>query len=226
MKYDKILTARFISRPNRFTAHIELDGEIQICHVKNTGRLQELLLPGAEVFVQKAANPDRKTAYDLIAVKHGSGLVNIDSNAPNKVFGEYLKAGGLGFIPDYIRAETKHGDSRFDYYFEHDGIKCFTEVKGVTLRKDGIALFPDAPSERGVKHLRGLIDCVSEGYEACAVFIIKIDGIHHFEANRDSHPEFAAALKDAASAGVKILALGCDIERDSIQITKEIPVVI
>lgn len=226
MTYDNISIARFISRPNRFTANIEIDGEEKVCHVKNTGRLQELLLPGVEVAVQKASNPNRKTSYDLIAVKSESGYVNIDSGAPNIVFGEYLKEGGMGFVPEYVRAECKHGDSRFDFYFEHNGIRCFAEVKGVTLRQDGVALFPDAPTERGVKHLRGLINCVSEGFDAYAVFIIKIDGIEHFEPNRSSQPEFADALKEAALAGVKILALGCDIDKDSIHISKTIPVVI
>lgn len=217
MTYDNIHEAVFLDRPNRFIAHILLNGQTQVCHVKNTGRCKELLLPGAEIFVQHSANPARKTAYDLIAVRKGERLINMDAVAPNKVFGEWLSAGGPGYVPELIRPECIHGDSRFDFYFEHGGRKAFAEVKGVTLEDDGVVRFPDAPTERGVKHLHGLIRCVREGFEAYAVFIIQMKGVKYFEPNRATHPEFAEALIQAARAGVKLLALDCDVEKDSLR---------
>ena len=216
MTYDNIHEAVFLDRPNRFIAHILLNGQTQVCHVKNTGRCKELLLPGAEIFVQHSANPARKTAYDLIAVRKGERLINMDAAAPNKVFGEWLSAGGPGYVPELIRPECVHGDSRFDFYFEHGGRKAFAEVKGVTLEEDGVVRFPDAPTERGVKHLHGLIRCVQEGFEAWAVFIIQMKGVKYFEPNRATHPEFAEALAQAAQAGVKLIALDCDVEKDSL----------
>ena len=217
MTYDNIHEAVFLDRPNRFIAHILLNGQTQVCHVKNTGRCKELLLPGAEIFVQHCVNPARKTAYDLIAVRKGQRLINMDAVAPNKVFGEWLSAGGPGYVPELIRPECVHGDSRFDFYFEHGGRKDFAEVKGVTLEDDGVVRFPDAPTERGVKHLHGLIRCVQEGFEAYAVFIIQMKGVKYFEPNRATHPEFAEALIQAAQAGVKLLALDCDVEKDSLR---------
>ena len=216
MTYDNIHEAVFLDRPNRFIAHILLNGQKQVCHVKNTGRCKELLLPGAEIFVQHSANPARKTAYDLIAVRKGQRLINMDAVAPNKVFGEWLSAGGPGYVPELIRPECVHGDSRFDFYFEHGGRKAFAEVKGVTLEEDGVVRFPDAPTERGVKHLHGLIRCVQEGFEAYAVFIIQMKGVKYFEPNRATHPEFAEALCQAAQAGVKLIALDCDVEKDGL----------
>lgn len=217
MTYDNIHEAVFLDRPNRFIAHILLNGQKQVCHVKNTGRCKELLLPGAEIYVQHSPNPARKTAYDLIAVRKGQRLINMDAVAPNKVFGEWLSAGGPGYVPELIRPECVHGDSRFDFYFEHGGRKAFAEVKGVTLEDDGVVRFPDAPTERGVKHLHGLIRCVQEGFEAYAVFIIQMKGVKYFEPNRATHPEFAEALIQAAQAGVKLLALDCDVEKDSLR---------
>ena len=216
MTYDNIHEAVFLDRPNRFIAHILLNGQKQVCHVKNTGRCRELLLPGAEIFVQHSANPARKTAYDLIAVRKGERLINMDAAAPNKVFGQWLSAGGPGYVPELIRPECVHGDSRFDFYFEHGGRKAFAEVKGVTLEEDGVVRFPDAPTERGVKHLHGLIRCVQEGFEAWAVFIIQMKGVKYFEPNRATHPEFAEALAQAAQAGVKLIALDCNVEKDSL----------
>ena len=216
MTYDNIHEAVFLDRPNRFIAHILLNGQTQVCHVKNTGRCKELLLPGAEIFVQHSANPARKTAYDLIAVRKGERLINMDAVAPNKVFGEWLSAGGPGYVPELIRPECVHRDSRFDFYFEHGGRKAFAEVKGVTLEEDGVVRFPDAPTERGVKHLHGLIRCVQEGFEAWAVFIIQMKGVKYFEPNRATHPEFAEALAQAAQAGVKLIALDCNVEKDSL----------
>lgn len=217
MTYDNIHEAVFLDRPNRFIAHILLNGQTQVCHVKNTGRCKELLLPGAEIFVQHSANPARKTAYDLIAVRKGERLINMDAVAPNRVFGEWLSAGGPGYVPELIRPECVHGDSRFDFYFEHGGRKAFAEVKGVTLEDNGVVRFPDAPTERGVKHLHGLIRCVQEGFEAYAVFIIQMKGVKYFEPNRATHPQFAEALCQAAQAGVKLIALDCDVAKDSLR---------
>ena len=216
MIYDNIFEAVFLDRPNRFIAHVFLDGHEQVCHVKNTGRCRELLVPGATVYIQKAANPARKTAYDLIAVRKGGRLINMDAAAPNKVFAEWLRAGGPGFVPELIRPECVHGDSRFDFYFEHSGKRAFAEVKGVTLEAEGVVRFPDAPTERGVKHLRGLIHCVEEDFEAYAVFIIQMKGVKFFEPNRATHPEFAQALAQAARAGVKLIALDCYVTKDSL----------
>ena len=216
MTYDNISEAVCLDRPNRFIAHILLDGQTQVCHVKNTGRCRELLVPGAEIFVQRSANPARKTAYDLISVWKGGRLINMDAAAPNKVFGQWLSAGGAGFVPELIRPECVHGDSRFDFYFEHGGRKAFAEVKGVTLEEKGVVRFPDAPTERGVKHLHGLIRCVQEGFEAWAVFIIQMKDVKYFEPNRATHPEFAEALCQAAEAGVKLMALDCDVTKNSL----------
>lgn len=222
MKYENISKARFIRRPNRFIAHILHEGEEKICHVKNTGRCRELLRPDAEILVQKASNPARKTPYDLISVFKGERLINMDAVAPNLVFGEFLRSGGLGFVPDMVRAECVHGESRFDFYFEHEGKRAFVEVKGVTLEDEGVVRFPDAPTERGVKHLRGLIDCLAEGYEAYAVFVVQMADVEYFEPNRVTHPQFAEALREAADAGVKILVYECEVGFDTLRITKPV----
>ena len=221
MKFENIVHGVFLSRPNRFIAKVLIDGREEICHVKNTGRCGELFLKGADVILQKAADPSRKTAYDLIAVYKGDVLVNVDSQAPNKIFGEYLrKLPGVTFI----RPETKHGDSRFDFYFEIGERKIFAEVKGVTLEKDGAAMFPDAPTERGVKHLNGLIKCIDEGYEAWAVFVIKMKGVSYFTPNRETHKEFAETLKKAEKAGVKVLAFDCLVTEDTLQIDSPVEI--
>lgn len=216
MEYENMHEAVFLDRPNRFIANILIGGEPVVCHVKNTGRCRELLVPGAQLLVQKNESPKRRTAYDLISVWKGGRLINMDAAAPNAVFSEWLQGGGLGFVPELLRPETRHGDSRFDFYFERHGRACFAEVKGVTLEDNGVVRFPDAPTQRGVKHLRGLIQCVREGYEAYAAFIIQMKDVKYFEPNRATHPEFAEALKAAAEAGVKILALDCHVGRDSI----------
>lgn len=222
MKYANISAARFIRRPNRFIAHILHEGEEKICHVKNTGRCRELLSPGAKILVQHSENPDRKTAFDLISVYKGQRLINMDAMAPNTVFGEFLRCGGLGFVPDTVKAECRHGDSRFDFYFEHQGRPAFAEVKGVTLEDDGAVRFPDAPTERGIKHLRGLIDCVREGFDAYAVFVVQMADVKYFEPNRSTHPQFADALKEAAEAGVHILVYECAVGFDTLEITKPV----
>lgn len=224
MLYSDIHEGIFIDRPNRFIANVLVDGVPTVCHVKNTGRCRELLVPAAKVLLEKSANPQRKTKFDLVKVYKGERLVNMDSNAPNAVFGEFLKAGGLGFVPDHVKAEYTHGDSRFDYYFEHDGVKAFAEVKGVTLEDNNIARFPDAPTERGIKHLRGLMECVKQGYEAYAVFIIQMRHIDEFRPAWDKHREFGLSLQEAAKAGVKVMAFDCDVTRDGLWIAEPVPV--
>lgn len=215
MIYENILPARFVSRPNRFIAHILVDGTPQIAHVKNTGRCRELLIPGAEIFVQHCPAASRKTAYDLITVRKGGRLVNMDSTAPNRLFAEWARAGG---VPDLtlLRPEVRRGSSRFDFYLEAAGRPTFVEVKGVTLEEDGIVRFPDAPTERGVRHLRELADCVRQGLDAWAVFIVQMSGVRHLEPNRKTHPEFADALADAHAAGVRLLALDCLVTEDTV----------
>lgn len=224
MIYENMRPAVFISRPNRFVAHILLEGREIICHVKNTGRCRELLLPGAQVLVQPAASPSRKTGWDLIAVWKGQRLVNMDAQAPNQVFGEWLRRGGLDFFPSVVKPEYKHGDSRFDFYFEAAGRKCLAEVKGVTLEQDGIALFPDAPTERGLKHLRGLRDCLSQGFDAYAVFIIQMQGVRWFQPNWATHEAFGQALGEAREAGVHILARDCRVTENSLTVADPVEV--
>ena len=219
MKYENISPAVFLRRPNRFIAHILHEGQEKICHVKNTGRCRELLVPGTDILVQRAANPGRKTEFDLISVYKGDRLINMDAAAPNTVFGEFLESGGLGGIPTLVKPECRHGDSRFDFYFELNGRKAFAEVKGVTLEQDNIARFPDAPTERGIKHLNGLISCVKEGFDAYAVFVVQMKGIEFFEPNWATHSEFGLALKKAEKAGVKILVYDCDVGTDSLDIS-------
>ncbi len=228
MKYEHIKTAAFLSRPNRFIAYADYNHQIVTCHVKNTGRCRELLLPGAEIYLQHhpdAADTGRKTEYSLIGVvkemAHGKELVNLDSQAPNKVAYEWLS--GQGFS---VRREVKYGNSRFDLAFDDHGIPAFMEVKGVTLEQDGVARFPDAPTERGIKHLQELEKAVLEGYHAYVLFVIAMKGIRTFEPNRAAHPEFADALAHAAAHGVRILAYDCLVTRDSLTIDQEIPVVL
>ena len=224
MRYEKMEPAVFLERPNRFVAYVEQAGRREICHVKNTGRCRELLVPGAELYVQRSDNPARKTALDLIAVKKGSQWVNMDSQAPNKAAAEWLRQGGLGCREITIRPEYKYGDSRFDFFLEADGRKAFMEVKGVTLEEDGIARFPDAPTERGVKHIRELIRCLNAGYEAYVFFVIQMKGVRAFEPNDRTHPAFGEALREAAKKGVQILADGCVVGPDEMSIVQRIEV--
>ncbi len=224
MRYEEILPAVFLSRPNRFVAHVLLNGKPLLCHVKNTGRCRELLVPGATVYLQHRKAPGRKTEYDLIAVEKGARLINMDAAAPNVVFGEYLSEGGLGFVPDQIRPEQCHGDSRFDFFFTYGDMRCFAEVKGVTLEEQGVARFPDAPTLRGVRHLHGLADCVREGFSCWAVFIIQMQGVRYFEPNRVTHPAFADAMSAAKAAGVKLLALDCEVKPDSLRIRQPVEI--
>ena len=224
MIYENILPAVFVDRPNRFIAHVELNGRLEVCHVKNTGRCRELLIPGCRVYVQHQPSPTRKTAYDLIAVEKGERLLNMDANAPNRVFNEYVRAGRFLREWSVIRPETTHGDSRFDFYLESPGHRLFAEVKGVTLEDDGVMRFPDAPTERGVKHLEGLARCVQEGYEAWAVFVIQTEDVRWMEPNRRTHPAFADAMRQAAQAGVHLLALDCHTEPDRLEICRPVEI--
>ena len=219
MKYSKTIQAKFINRPNRFIAHVEVDGKEETVHVKNTGRCRELLLPGVPVILSVADNPNRKTKYDLIAVyKDGIGLINMDSQAPNVVVGEYL-AGVRGIT--YIKPEYSYGDSRIDFYFEQGETKCLMEVKGVTLERDGIAYFPDAPTERGVKHIRELIKAQEQGFDAYLAFVIQMEGVHQVLPNEEMHPEFAEAYREAVEAGVEVVNFSCRVREDELWIEKE-----
>ena len=215
MKYEETCHAKFLDRPNRFIAHVELNGKTETVHVKNTGRCRELLLPGADVILSHSGNPTRKTAYDLIAVhKEGLGLVNIDSQAPNAVVKEWLLSQGF----DVVRPEYRYGDSRIDFYMEKDGRKYLMEVKGCTLEWEGIGYFPDGPTERGVKHLHELAKAVSEGYQAYLAFAIQMEGVTKVLPNVDTHPEFGEALEAAEAAGVQVLYLPCRVEEDALYI--------
>ena len=224
MHYPDIQQAVFISRPNRFIAHIEVDGRQEICHVKNTGRCRELLTDRATIYVQHHDDPKRKTKYSLIAVQKGSILINMDSQAPNKVVEEWLRASEPFGKTVYLKPECMHGDSRFDFYLETEQDKMFIEVKGVTLEVEGVARFPDAPTERGVKHLHELAACIGQGYKAAVIFVVQMTGIKYFEPNRATHAEFAEALKAAADAGVQVLAYECRVHPDSLVLTAPIPV--
>lgn len=215
MKYKETTQGIFESRPNRFIAKVWINGQLETVHVKNTGRCRELLMSGADVILAKGANPNRKTAYDLVAVyKEGLGLVNIDSQAPNHVVQEWLKK------QDYslIRPEYTYGESRIDFYMEKEDEKYLLEVKGCTLEVDGIGYFPDAPTERGVKHLRELTEAVKKGYRCMIAFVIQMEGIREVRPNVATHSEFGAALQEAKDAGVEILFLHCRVEEDGLYI--------
>lgn len=224
MKYNKIVEGIFLARPNRFIAHVEINGTAEVCHVKNTGRCAELLIPGAQVYLQRSDNPARKTKYDLIAVYKGNELVNMDSQAPNKAAAEFIPKLFDGVT--LVKPEAKHGDSRYDFYIEAGERKIYMEVKGVTLEENGIAMFPDAPTERGVKHLNGLVSCIGEGFEAAVLFVIQMKGVHEFRANVRTHPEFGEALRSAAEAGVQIYAMDCRVTPDEMTIDKPVAVVL
>ena len=223
MRYENMVPGVFRSRPNRFIAHVEIGGEDTVCHVKNTGRCRELLVPGGTVWCQLSQNPARKTKYDLIAVQKGERLINMDSQAPNAAAREYLLSGGLGKI-EALRAETVHGDSRFDFSFRKDGQLCFLEVKGVTLETDGVCAFPDAPTERGVKHLKGLAKAAREGFGAYVLFVIQMENVKHLHPNDDTDPAFGIALREAAKAGVQMLAVDCRVTEDTMTVRSPVEV--
>ena len=217
MHYENMVPGIFIARPNRFIAHIEIDGQVEVCHVKNTGRCRELLTPGAQVWCQYSDNPNRKTKYDLITVKKGDRLINMDSQAPNIAAKEWLLAGGLGEISE-LKPEYTHGDSRFDFSFILDGKRCFLEVKGVTLENDGVCAFPDAPTDRGVKHLKGLTQAVKEGYGAFVLFVIQMPDVKYLRPHDERDPAFGAALREAAENGVTVMAMDCGVTEDIMQL--------
>lgn len=228
MKYNKITEGQFINRPNRFIANVDIQGEINTVHVKNTGRCGELLLPKSKVYLSVSDNPNRKTKYDLIAVvketEKGDLLVNMDSQIPNDAAEEWLRENHLFSEKAVIRREVTYGKSRFDFYIEDGERKVFLEVKGVTLENNGIASFPDAPTERGIKHLKELGECIKNGYEAYLLFVIQMKGISKFKPNEERHPAFAEELRNAQKSGVKIIAFDCLVTPDSLEIDKEIPV--
>ena len=224
MQYQQVRKGHFLARPNRFIAQVELDGRTETVHVKNTGRCRELLVPGATVYVEGSDNPKRKTKYDLIAVEKGSLLINMDAQAPNHLFAEWARAGKFRENLTLLRPETTWGNSRFDFYWEDSlGTRGLVEVKGVTLEEEGLALFPDAPTERGVKHLRELIACRAAGYEAAVCFVVQMAGMKGFSPNERTHPAFGAALREARDAGVEILVEGCTVTPEQVEISHTVP---
>lgn len=224
MRYTNIHKGTFISRPNRFIANVMIDGREEVCHVKNTGRCRELLVEGCTVWLEHSDSESRKTAFDLVAVEKGHRLINMDSQAPNKAVVEWLrekKPFGEGFC---VYPERKYGNSRFDFYMESQDRKIFMEVKGCTLEKDGVVLFPDAPTLRGVKHIGELSRCLDEGYEAYIMILVQMSDVEYFTPNYDTHPEFGEALEKAAQKGVKILCYDCDVTPDSMTVGKPVEV--
>lgn len=231
MRYEKILCGSFVSRPNRFIAKVLVDGKEETVHVKNTGRCRELLLPGCKVYLSASDNPARKTAFDLVAVeklREGKSplLINMDAQAPNAVAEEWLRAGNLFPKGAEVRREVTFGNSRFDFYLQHGARKAYLEVKGVTLEENGVARFPDAPTERGVKHIHELVDCVEKGYEAYILFVIQMSEMRRFSPNDVTHKAFGDALRAAAAAGVQILAMDCSVTPDSLILNAPVPVVL
>ncbi len=224
MRYVNIRKGTFISRPNRFVAHVDLAGRTEVCHVKNTGRCRELLTPEAQVYLEESSNPARKTKYDLVAVKKGNLLINMDSQAPNRVVKEWLEKKYL--FPDLtlLKPEKTYGTSRFDFYIEAGSQKVFLEVKGVTLEEDGVVRFPDAPTKRGVKHIKELMACIKDGYQAMILFVIQMKGIRYFEPNDVTHKAFGDALREAQKAGVQILAYDCLVTEDAMEIDQPVEV--
>ncbi len=224
MRYDNIHKGKFLSRPNRFIANVEIDGKAEVCHVKNTGRCKELLIEGCTVWLEHSDSESRKTAFDLVAVEKGDRLINMDSQAPNKAVGEWLRENrpfGEGFS---VYPEKKYGNSRFDFYLESQDRKIFMEVKGCTLEKDGVVLFPDAPTLRGVKHIEELAHCLDEGYEAYIMILVQMSDVKYFTPNYDPHPEFGEALEKASRKGVKILCYDCNVTHDSMTVGKPVKV--
>ena len=217
MTYENMVPGIFQARPNRFIAHVQIGGQTEIVHVKNTGRCKELLVPGCTVYCQRSSNPNRKTAFDLIAVQKGDRLINMDSQAPNRAAGEWLSSGGLGEISE-LKAEVKHGDSRYDFSVLKDGKRCFLEVKGCTLEHDGVCAFPDAPTERGAKHIRGLTAAARAGYGAYILFVIQMSDVKYIRPHDETDPEFGKALREASQNGVRVLAMDCAVTPDTMEI--------
>ena len=224
MKYENTKRAVFLDRPNRFIAHVDLNGQTETVHVKNTGRCKELLIPGTEVILEESVNPARKTKYDLICVNKSGRWINKDSQVPNKAAAEWIRAGRLFSEEVTLKTEKVYGNSRFDIYVESPCRKAFIEVKGVTLEENDIARFPDAPTQRGVKHVEELIRCQEDGYEAYLLFVIQMKGIREFEPNWSTHPQFGEVLQKAQNAGVHLLAYDCLIREDYIEIQDPVPI--
>lgn len=224
MKYKKISKGKFLDRPNRFIAHVEMQGRTETVHVKNTGRCRELLIPGTEVVLEESQNPNRKTKFDLVCVKKGSRWINMDSQIPNKVAEEWIRSGGMFPEKVCVKTEKKYGNSRFDLYVESEKRKAFIEVKGVTLEEQNVVRFPDAPTERGIKHVEELIRCMEEGYEAYLMFVIQMKGVKEFRPNWKMHPEFGEVLSLADRKGVKILAYDCLVTEDMMEILSPVQV--
>ena len=223
MRSENMVPGIFLSRPNRFIAKVLIDGTEETVHVKNTGRCRELLPAGAQVWCHRSHNPNRKTKFDLITVKKGDRLINMDSQAPNTAAGEWLRSGGLGEIEN-LKAETFHGDSRYDFSFTKDGKTCFLEVKGVTLEDDGICAFPDAPTERGAKHLKGLTEAAKAGFGAYVLFVIQMADVKYLRPHDERDPAFGQALREAAENGVTVMAMDCAVDVDSMEIRLRVPV--
>ena len=228
MKYKNIVEGKFVSRPNRFIAHVEIEGVEHVVHVKNTGRCRELLQPGATVYLEKSDNPARKTLYDLVSVKKGKRIVNMDSQLPNGLVEEWLRESDeareiLGDIT-FIKREKTYGKSRFDIYVEAGDRKIFIEVKGVTLENDNVVSFPDAPTERGIKHLNELVDALEDGYETYVFFVVQMEDVDYFTPAWDKHKAFGDALVYAQSKGVKILAYDCKVSEDEVRINEAVRV--
>ena len=226
MQYHYVTSGRFLSRPNRFIAYVETTDGVQNVHVKNTGRCRELLVPGATVYLERGENPNRKTAYDLIAVEKGSLLVNMDAQAPNQVFAEWAAQGG--FVPGVtaVRREYTFGESRLDFCLETDKGPHLVEVKGVTLEENGEARFPDAPTERGIRHIRELQRAVEIGLDASLCFVVQMENMRSVAPNDTTHPAFGAALREAAAHGVRVCAYECAVTPDSLCIRRELPVIL
>lgn len=229
MKYNNIVEATFISRPNRFIANVMVDSAPVTVHVKNTGRCRELLVPGAKVFLEKSDNPARKTLYDLVAVQKGNRLVNMDSQIPNAAAYEWISAGGFKKDVTLLKREVTFGNSRLDLYLEYTDEagktrKAFVEVKGVTLEDDGVVRFPDAPTERGIKHIHELTECLKEDYEAYLLFVIQMKDVKYFEPDREIHRDFADALREASERGVQVLAYDCEVTENSMEIRDPVEV--
>ena len=223
MRYENMVPGVFLERPNRFIARVEIGGNVETVHVKNTGRCRELLPQGARVWCQRSGNPARKTAFDLITVQKGERLINMDSQAPNRAAMEWLRAGGLGPLRN-LRAETVHGSSRFDFSFTREEKPCFLEVKGVTLEENGICAFPDAPTERGTRHLRELRKAVQDDYGAYVLFVIQMADVRYLIPNAGTDPAFAEALRSAKQGGVHILAMDCTVTPDEMTIRNPVEV--
>ncbi len=224
MQYPNIHKATFLERPNRFVARCGMGDEVLTVHVKNTGRCRELLVPGAEVWLTRSDNPARKTTFDLVAVRKGSRLINMDSNAPNTVFGEFARAGRFLSDAGQVRGEVRYGDSRFDFCLQAGGKIHYVEVKGVTLEEEGVVRFPDAPTQRGVKHLKELQAAAEAGFGAHVVFVVQMADVKHLEPNDRTHPAFGQALREAVKSGVQVHAYWCTVTEDRLDIAGSVPV--